>query len=271
MSSNNNNSNNNNESGFEYWRRTLQYRTGLGLTSELKESYEKDYGSIINRKNCEECYKYRDWMLQYSPTVIFMIQQIEKLSRSDPKYSEIVHKLESNLNLDNSASTSDLSKELNTVDKNITNTNIFNPSKQIICDICPDMTKSGGFHPMFGILICANRLKDKWHLEDTLSHELVHYYDNIKFKVDWLNLKHHACSEIRASTLSGECRFMQEFSRRMGVMKISKGFQECVKRRAILSVMGNPNCKSKEHAEKVVDEVWESCFNDTRPFETIYR
>jgi len=43
----------------------------------------------------------------------------------------------------------------------------------------------------------------------------------------------------------------------------------CVRRRAILSVAANPNCKSKEEAERVVNEVWESCSNDTRPFDEV--
>jgi inner membrane protease ATP23 len=29
-------------------------------------------------------------------------------------------------------------------------------------------------------------------------HELVHMYDHTKFKVDWTNLRHHACSEVSA-------------------------------------------------------------------------
>jgi len=43
----------------------------------------------------------------------------------------------------------------------------------------------------------------------------------------------------------------------------------CVRRRAILSVMANPNCPDKESAERAVNEVWESCFNDTRPFDEV--
>lgn len=45
--------------------------------------------------------------------------------------------------------------------------------------------------------------------------------------------------------------------------------QACVRRRAILSVAANPNCKSKEEAESVVNQVWESCFPDTRPFDEV--
>ena len=37
----------------------------------------------------------------------------------------------------------------------------------------------------------------------------------------------------------------------------------------MLSVMANPNCRDKESAERAVNEVWESCFNDTRPFDEV--
>lgn len=45
----------------------------------------------------------------------------------------------------------------------------------------------------------------------------------------------------------------------------------CVKRRAITSVESNPACASREMAEKAVNEVWASCFNDTRPFDEVNR
>jgi inner membrane protease ATP23 len=44
-----------------------------------------------------------------------------------------------------------------------------------------------------------------------------------------------------------------------------------VRSRAIKSVMSRPSCKDEAQAAKVVNEVWDSCFADTRPFEGIYR
>jgi len=76
--------------------------------------------------------------------------------------------------------------------------------------------------------------------------------------------------QIRASSLSGECRWAREFFRR-GQWKLSQHHQECVRRRAALSVRARPGCKDDVHAAKVVNEVWESCFRDTRPFDEIYR
>jgi hypothetical protein len=45
--------------------------------------------------------------------------------------------------------------------------------------------------------------------------------------------------------------------------------QACVRRRAVLSVAANPACPDTETAEKAVNEVWDSCFPDTRPFDEV--
>ena len=66
---------------------------------------------------------------------------------------------------------------------------------KILCAPCDDK-QAGGFHPELGILVCANHLFNKTHMEDTLAHEMVHEFDNRRFEVDWSNLKHHACSEV---------------------------------------------------------------------------
>ncbi|MCJ1305811.1 Mitochondrial inner membrane protease atp23, partial [Hypocenomyce scalaris] len=100
---------------------------------------------------------------------------------------------------------------------------------------------------------------------------MVHAYDHLRFKLNWRDdLRHAACAEIRASSLSGECRWSREFFTR-GQWKLTQQHQECVRRRATLSVAGRPSCKDDVQAAKVVNEVWESCFADTRPFDEIYR
>ncbi|CUA78369.1 Mitochondrial inner membrane protease ATP23 [Cryptococcus neoformans var, neoformans B-3501A] [Rhizoctonia solani] len=140
-------------------------------------------------------------------------------------------------------------------------------SAHIHCAPC-DPTRAGGFSPEAGILLCQDRFMSKSHMQDTLVHEMVHVYDHARFKVDWSDLRHHACSEIRAASLSGDCRWSRETQR--GFMTFSKQHQACARRRAILSVMANPACKSHQDAERAVNEVWESCFKDTRPFDEIY-
>lgn len=71
------------------------------------------------------------------------------------------------------------------------------PSSAMQCHPC-DPSRAGGFSPAHGILLCQNRVSSKKHMEDTLAHELIHAYDHCKFKVDWMNLRHHACTEVSA-------------------------------------------------------------------------
>lgn len=214
--------------GFEWWRRSLQYRTGLGLDEQGKRQFEHDYQNREIPEKCTKCETDRDWMLAYSPSARFMIDHINKLN-DGPALS----------------------------------------TRNIVCGICED-TKGGGFNPDVGILLCANWIRSSWQLEDVLVHELVHAYDHLKFKVDLTNLRHHACTEIRASMLSGECRILNEI-RKTGLANFGGKFQECVRRRAVLSVAANPHCPSNAAATEAVTTVWKSCFNDTRPFERIYK
>ena len=101
--------------------------------------------------------------------------------------------------------------------------------------------------------------------------EMIHAYDHLRFKMQWQdNLRHAACAEIRASSLSGECRWTEEFFQKLN-FKVMHQHQECVRRRAALSVMARPDCKDDVHAAKMVNEVWDSCYPDTRPFDEIYR
>jgi len=142
------------------------------------------------------------------------------------------------------------------------------PPSNILCAPC-DQTRAGGFAPDPGaVVLCSGHFFSQQHMESTIVHELIHMYDHCRFKVDWANLRHHACSEIRANSLSGDCRYTRELTR--GFVRFSKQHQACVRRRAIESVVANPACPSEAAAERAVNEVWESCFNDTRPFDEIY-
>ena len=143
--------------------------------------------------------------------------------------------------------------------------------RDIVVTECPP-SRAGGFAPEHGIVLCKNTIASKSHLQDTLGHELIHAYDHCTAKVDWNNPNMLACSEIRAQTLSGECKFTREFARgHPGAfvnLGIAKHFQECVKRRSILGVQQVfPDGKAAQNA---VNTVWESCFPDTAPFDEIY-
>lgn len=243
--------------------RKIQKESFIYIFLQLRMSDKLDEKEIaLQKKQCDDCYKYRDDLLKTSPAVIYMSQQIEKLAQTHPKYRQQIEHIDKQI----------FAKTENNATEEKSTSPIFIPSKHLICDICPDNTKLAGFHPDLGVLICANHISKKtsFLLESSITHELVHYYDNMRFKVDLSNLKHHACTEIRASMLSGECAWSYEFFRKFSTFKMFGGFKDCVRRRAALSVSYNPVCKSPEMAEKAVDEVWNSCFGDTRPFDDVF-
>jgi inner membrane protease ATP23 len=140
------------------WFNVFLGRMSPGDAAEFREAVyiEREAADV---KRVEE---YRDWCFKYSPTIIFMRKQIAALN--------------GDLNAEN-----------------------------VICRRCPARRNEqgviagrmgGGFHPDAGILICANEMRDRKHLEDTLAHEMVHAWDHLRWKVDWGDLRHAACSEV---------------------------------------------------------------------------
>ncbi len=123
--------------------------------------------------------------------------------------------------------------------------------------------KEGEYRPR--VLVCEDNLLGSKYVAQTLAHELVHAYDQCRAKVNWRSCYHYACTEIRASTLSGECDWIEEFDR--GILGMRAQHQECVRRRAELSLQVAESCKDK--AKQVIDKVFSRCYQDTAPFDKI--
>ncbi|KAI0887259.1 peptidase M76 family-domain-containing protein [Annulohypoxylon maeteangense] len=220
-----------------WWINYFKILTG-SMTKEGAFHYRESRYREHEARDCARCEEFRDWAFAYSPTVRFLHEKINAL----------------NGNLD---------------------------ASNVSCKRCPTRLtedgnvyrSSGGFHPSHGILICANEVSNRHHFEDILSHEMVHAWDHLRWKVDFMaekGLKHAACTEIRAAMLSGECRWTREAWKR-GNWTLTQQFQDCVRKRAVLSLLARPKCKDDVQAVKVVNQVWDSCFSDTRPFDEVYR
>lgn len=123
----------------------------------------------------------------------------------------------------------------------------------VLCKRC-DGQLAGGYQDDGAILLCSNHLLTLSHTANTIVHEAVHAFDACRAKIDWSDCVHHACSEIRAAALSGDCNFAREFFLRRN-FSIAKQFQRCVKRRAELSVSLNPSCDSLAVSIEVM-RVW---------------
>jgi inner membrane protease ATP23 len=77
---------------------------------------------------------------------------------------------------------------------------------------------NGGFHldedAKPGVVLCQNHIPDQEWMDRTVAHELIHAYDHCRSKIDWSSCEHHACSEVRAAALSGDCDWKYEFMRK---------------------------------------------------------
>ncbi|RMZ89356.1 hypothetical protein DV736_g3415, partial [Chaetothyriales sp. CBS 134916] len=206
------------------------YRMATGnMSAQGQKQYWEDADSRFSAMDCKRCEDQRDYLLQFSPMVRFMSDNIRRLGGE--------------IGRDN-----------------------------MRCRTCKT-GMLGGFDHKYGILLCANYVHERSMLEDVMAHEMVHAYDHLRFKTNLdhdTDLRHIACSEIRASNLSGECRWANEFFRNK-IVAFTNHHQDCVRRRAIFSVKNRPNCKDDVQAAQVVNEVWDSCFADTRPFDEIFR
>lgn len=137
---------------------------------------------------------------------------------------------------------------------------------EVSCRKC-DGQLAGGFQDDGTIVLCANHVTTQDHASTTLVHEAVHAFDQCRAEVNWGDCVHHACSEIRAAALSGDCSFGREVFLRRN-FGFGKQFQRCVQRRAEISVGMNPNCDPLE-TKRAVRTAWDACYNDTAPFDRL--
>ena len=142
------------------------------------------------------------------------------------------------------------------------------------CTPCPEGAGiAGGYVPGRGIVLCQ-QWAAQWPSEvpNTLTHELIHAYDDARARLDWGNLRHHACTEIRAALLSGDCTFGRELDRGMiGFWRngVSGAGARCVRRRAELSVAANPACAAAADAAAAVEAAWPTCYKDYAPWDRV--
>ncbi|KAH9464069.1 hypothetical protein Pst134EB_003605 [Puccinia striiformis f. sp. tritici] len=159
------------ETSFDRWNQTLRMTTGLGLQS----SNERQEW-LLSR-----CRGWRDDLVETSPVVQYLLQHISTVPVPDSQ-----------------PSTGKTSQQPHSI------------PIPINCGICSPMRSAGLFSPNEvdpsspsggQIRLCADSLATKAQMEDVLSHELIHAYDHRRFKIDWTNWRHIACTEVRPTWL----------------------------------------------------------------------
>lgn len=155
--------------GTAWWMNYFKILTG-GVTAEGQFHYREDRTRANEARDVRRCEEMRDHLLAHSPVVRYLRDRVADLN--------------------------------GTLD-----------AATVACRRCPARLtadgqvhrQSGGFSPDSGILLCANEVAGRAHLEDTLAHEMVHAWDHLRFKVDFrgdTNLKHAACTEVNQEPVS---------------------------------------------------------------------
>lgn len=79
--------------------------------------------------------------------------------------------------------------------------------RHISCEVC-DVTVSGGYDPELNqVVVCQNMARNKGMVQGVLSHEMIHMFDYCNNNLDFKNIDHLACTEIRAANLT-HCSFL---------------------------------------------------------------
>lgn len=148
---------------MKWWMNYFRILSGQ-MTPEGMFHYREWRYKVHEQRDCKRCDEYRDWLFTYSPVIRFLSEKI-----------------------------GDLNGKLD--------------ASNVVCQRCPARLdqdgqvhrQGGGFSPDHGIMLCANEIRDRKHLEDTMAHEMVHAWDHLRWKVDWAgdkDLKHAACTEV---------------------------------------------------------------------------
>nr|XP_024218770.1 mitochondrial inner membrane protease ATP23 homolog [Halyomorpha halys] len=136
--------------------------------------------------------------------------------------------------------------------------------RHVVCEVCHSRV-SGGYDPETNqIVICQNNSRSEGVVQGIMTHEMIHMFDYCNNKVDFKNLDHLACTEIRAANLTHCSLTSSVLQGDVSPFNIKANHKECVKRKALASIMAVRNV-SLEEAVAAVERVFPKCYNDLEP------
>jgi mitochondrial inner membrane protease ATP23 len=161
------------------WSTIFKVLAGLATKEEV-DKYNAVDDVLKREKRCNQCEEEVNWLYQYSKS---SKQRMSRLTAQGP----MVRFMRAQIN----------------------GLGVDVPRDRVVCVPCTNPTNpgvtgglsnkpkaSGGIDPDYGIVLCANLVTNRKDREDTLTHEMVHMYDYVRFKFDRTNLRHMACTEV---------------------------------------------------------------------------
>lgn len=136
--------------------------------------------------------------------------------------------------------------------------------RHISCEVC-DTSVSGGYDPVMNqVIVCQNIARSKGMVQGVLTHEMIHMFDYCNNDLDFKNVDHLACTEIRAANLT-HCSFLSAWVQGdASPFKIKKAHEDCVKTKALMSVLAVRKI-TRDEAIEAVERVFPKCYADLEP------
>nr|XP_037281591.1 mitochondrial inner membrane protease ATP23 homolog [Rhipicephalus microplus] len=136
--------------------------------------------------------------------------------------------------------------------------------RNICCEPCEGLV-TGGFDTEYNqVVVCQNKARSRGTVQGVLAHELMHMFDYCRAHMDFKNMDHLACTEVRAANLF-HCSFMSAMSQgSASPFNIARSHAECVKQKAVSSIVVARGV-SQEEARSAVDRIFDKCYNDLEP------
>ncbi|KAI5719881.1 hypothetical protein M8J76_016321 [Diaphorina citri] len=136
--------------------------------------------------------------------------------------------------------------------------------RHISCEVC-DSSVTGGYDPLLNqIVVCQNSAKGMNPVHGTLVHEMIHMFDYCKHKMDFRNIRHLACTEIRAANIA-HCSYLAGLMHgSVSLVALKQQHAECVADRATWAVSMVRKLSYAE-ARNIVESVFTRCYNDLEP------
>ncbi|XP_065322622.1 mitochondrial inner membrane protease ATP23 homolog [Gordionus sp. m RMFG-2023] len=141
----------------------------------------------------------------------------------------------------------------------------FDPKRHVSCEKCSKIV-AGGYDPSTNqIVMCQENAMDTRFCEGTMAHEMVHMFDLCRNKMDFSNINHLACTEIRAYNLT-PCLFSGFFWRNPNIaIPVKHTHKQCVRYKAAASIAMSRTNITMDQALEIVDKVFDKCYADLEP------
>uniref|UniRef100_T1H6S0 Mitochondrial inner membrane protease ATP23 n=1 Tax=Megaselia scalaris TaxID=36166 RepID=T1H6S0_MEGSC len=136
--------------------------------------------------------------------------------------------------------------------------------RHISCEVC-DPSVTGGYDPVTNqIVVCQNMARKEGMVQGVLTHEMIHMFDYCTNNLDFKNIDHLACTEIRAANLA-HCSFLSAWAQGdASPVNIKQAHQDCVKTKALASVLAVRDV-TRDQAIDAVERVFPKCYADLEP------